>query len=319
MSHPPVRAAAARVAPLLGLALALGLAPAPASGAIRTQLGPGVTDRCPSADAIAERWRGRTSTDAPVELHVFADGERLVGIVRAAPEGQPPVARRLRARRDGCSALIDALLTSGALLVAPIELPPPPPPPPEPPPLAPPAPPTAAGSEPEPPAAPASGPVAGPWRLAVGARADVGSAPGASVSGEVRLAYRWPAATLGFGVQAGATGDAAVGAGAVSIERYAARGEGCWRPGSLGLCGFVRGGAVVLRPAGLDGGDAVELLADVGARAAWHIGMGDEWSLVVDAEAAAPLRPLRLTVDGAEAWQAAAVVVGGGLAVQWAP
>ncbi len=311
-----------RIAVVFGTALVLW-AP-PASAELRVRLDSGVVDRCPDPQTIDQRWQARSSSDALVELHVVPVGGRLLGVVRAAPRGSPPAARRLRAERDGCSALIDALLTSAALLTATIELPAPPEPPSaEPPPAEPPP------AEPQPAAPPPptidDSPATtlndggGPWRWLAGARGDVGTAPSATIAGEFGLSHRWPLASVGGALHIGATPTADVGTGQVAVERYAVGLHGCWHPSVVALCGFGRAGAVALRPSALDGADVVEPMVDAGLRAIWRLPLDDAWALLVDAEISAPLRRLQLNVDGAPSWLAAPIAGGGGVALQWAP
>lgn len=314
------------IAAVIGAALVLSALPADA--ALRIRLDSGVADRCPDPETIIERWRARSSSDAAVELHVVPVAGRLLGVVRAAPEGSPPAARRLRAERDACAALVDALLTSAALLTATIELPAPPP-------TAEPA----ASSDPDGPrqadAVAADGPDrpsasesitprtlddgGGPWRMVLGLRSDYGAAPSAMFAGELGLAHRWPSISVGGALHGGVTPTSTVGVGQVSVERYAAAVHGCWHPWQVALCGLARSGIVALRPSALDGADVTEPMVDAGLRVAWRLGLGEGWGLVVDAEVTAPLRRLRLNIDGDPTWLAAPVAGGGGVAVQWAP
>lgn len=279
---------------------------APAAAAVGVRIAPDVTGRCPSAGEIDARWQARApGGDAAVEIHVAPVGDGLVGVVRVAAPDQPPAARRLRARRDGCSALVDALLTAAALLVTPIEMPrrrvvPPPP----------------APAEPAPP--PTDFTPSGAWRVGLGARGDGGATPAMTLAGELRVERRFAALSLGGALHGGVMPTTAVGAGEVRVERYAGQLHGCWRPGALGICGLGRMGAAILRPDGLDGADATALLVDVGLRAEWHITVGEVLALVIDAELTAPLRRLRLRVDDRTAWAASPVGVGGGLTIEWA-
>lgn len=299
--RPPAVDPAARRRARSAVPLALALLAAPAAAAPPSvTLDPAVVDRCPSADAIARRWRARRpDPDARVELTIRADGDRLIGLVRAALPREPPAARRLGARRDGCDPLVDALLTAAALLTAPIALPPEPQPPAPPP-------------EPDPPPPPAE------LRLALGPRLDTGATPAAAYLGELHLT-RWTGPLgLGGGLHIGAMPAAPVGAARAAIERYAAQLHGCWRPGAIGLCALARAGALAVRPAGTDGDDTLQATADLGARAAWSALRGPRWALVLDLEAAVPLRPLRLALDGAPAWSAWPVALGAGLTAEWA-
>lgn len=271
---------------------------------------------CPAVEAVEARWAGGAGA-----IEVEAVGERLVGRVRVPQADGAVIERQIEARRGGCGALVDALLTAGALLLpldAPIEPPPPrPAPPPEPAPVFEPA---AAAMRPAPVIGgrAVAGEAATPQTVGaeVAPGVELGAAPGPMVRVEARVSGRWGALAVGGGAQAGWAPEAAVEGGAVALDRYAAVGFGCWQPGGWALCGGARVGGVVVRPRRLDGAARVELDAAAGLRAGYGWAVGPA-AVGVEVGADAPLRPLRLTVGGAAVWRAWPVTPWLGATVGW--
>lgn len=260
---------------------------------------------CPAVEGVEARWAGGAGA---IEVEVV--GEGLVGRVRVPQADGAVIERQIEARRGGCPALVDALLTAGALLApldapieAPIEVAPPrPAPPPEPAPI---FEPTAEAAAPTRPviAARSHAVAQGAVEASIAPGVELGAAPGPLARIEARVAGRWGALGVGGGAQAGWAPEAAVEGGAVALDRYAAVGFGCWRPGAWALCGEARAGGVVVRPRGLDGAARVELDAAAGLRVGYGWAVGPA-AVGVEIGADAPLRPLRLTVGGEAVWRA---------------